>query len=55
MAKEKKVIQKQNRQTEEVCECLELMKNLTDAQKERVIGIMMGMRMYNEQLAIKSA
>lgn len=53
MSKEKKILQ--NKQTEEVCECLELMQGLTDGQKERVIGIMMGMWMYNEQLAIQSA
>ena len=54
MAKEKKILQ--NKQTEEVCECLELMKNLTDGQKERVIGIMIGMQMNSgEQFTMKSA
>lgn len=54
MAKEKKILQ--NKQTEEVCECLELMRNLTDGQKERVIGIMIGMQMNNNtQFSVKSA
>lgn len=55
MAAEKKEKTMQTSQTEDVRECMELMKNLTEGQKERVIGIMMGMQMRSEQMAVQSA
>ena len=37
-----------NEQTEDVCECMELLKTLSDSEKLQVKGIMIGMQMSKE-------